>query len=99
MRSASRSKGIYHDILNFTCVLDSPHMVHRSSEYTLLLMTALDDGRKSIAIDNYPLMKEEAIQHFLEAKIQRARLRREKAWEELSRSAMAFQQAGSPGKL
>ena len=59
-------KGVYHTNTFLQVELESPHLLG-GIPYTmheLIVMEALDDGAKSFAIDEFPVMDPEAVEEF-----------------------------------
>ena len=65
--------------------LASPHLLSGadSEPFDIVVMKALDDGVRSLAIDEFPEMTEDAIEQFWIEKVERHRSAREEAFAKL----------------
>jgi hypothetical protein len=62
--------GVFHKNTLMTVELSSPHLLEASSSlHDVIVMTDLDDGVKSFAIDEFPVMDEDAIEEFYERRV------------------------------
>ena len=79
--SAASSKGVFHDNWFITLELTSPHLIldngATSTVRDTIVMKSHDDGLLSFAIDKYPKMKPEAIDAYMQIKIEAHKARRE----------------------
>lgn len=83
-------EGIYHQNRVLNLELSSPHFMSggRTENFTMVVLTHHDDGAKSIAIDEFPVMREEAIEDFYIAKVKKRRVARDLSFVRLKLKAL-----------
>jgi hypothetical protein len=100
--SAHQENGIFHKNTMLTLELSSPHFNSASDTeiFDVVVMTHHDDGVKSIAISEFPVMAEASIESFWIQKVEEKRIAREEAFRRLEVRAVlqARQPAHSEGK-
>eukprot|EP01138_Halocafeteria_seosinensis_P000890 gb/GECG01000913.1/.p1 GENE.gb/GECG01000913.1/~~gb/GECG01000913.1/.p1 ORF type:complete len:268 (+),score=23.63 gb/GECG01000913.1/:1-804(+) len=64
--AAAKQKGVYHMNTFLQVELESPYLLGGipSTMHEIIVMEALDDGAKSFAIDEFPVMDPEAVEEF-----------------------------------
>ena len=82
---AATQRGVFHDNTFLELELASPHLLSGadSEPFDIVVMKALDDGVRSLAIDEFPEMTEDAIEQFWIEKVERHRSAREEAFAKL----------------
>jgi hypothetical protein len=82
---AKTQSGIFHNNTILEVQLSSPYFKSGKSEetYHIIVMTHKEDGIKSFAIDEFPIMKDDAIEEFYIKKVERKRMKREEAFRRL----------------
>ena len=97
--AASQEDGIFHQNTMLTLELSSPHFNSGSDTETfdVVVMTHKDDGIRSIAISEFPVMTEASIETFWVQKVEDKRLAREAAFRRLE--VRALLQAPGSGEL
>jgi hypothetical protein len=64
-------EGIFHNNTFLTLELASPHLLDAASSlHDVIVMADLDDGVRSFAIDEFPVMDEDAIEEFWIRKVE-----------------------------
>ena len=73
--------------------LASPYLLSgaASEPFDIVVMTHLDDGVRSLAIDEFPEMTDDAIERFWIEKVERHRAAREAAFAKLELEAVALE--------
>jgi len=107
--AASEEEGIFHHNTMLTLELASPHFLSGTSteKFELVVMQHKDDGIRSIAIDEFPVMSEAAIEEFWTQKVEEQRALREATFRKLELSALLKRQkaaarlvdTGTPAEL
>lgn len=87
---AYEQEGIFHFNVVLNLELSSPQFLSGMprENFTMVVLTHLNDGAKSIAIDEFPAMQELAIEKFQTEKLKRRRVAREGAFLELEVNAI-----------
>ena len=82
---AAQQDGIFHDNTLLTLELTSPYFNSKklSEEFKMIVMVHKEDGVKALAIDEFPIMDEDAIEEFYIQKIERRRKQREESFRRL----------------
>lgn len=82
---AKTKSGIFHNNTILEVELSSPYFKSGKSKetYNIVVMTHKEDGVKSFAIDEFPVMKDDAIEEFYIKEVERKRGRREEAFRRL----------------
>ena len=77
--SAELDQGIYHENIIFRVILASPYFKSGNSteEFELVVMTHKTDKVKTLAIDNFPSMREDAIEEYWIKKVEHSRKEKE----------------------
>ena len=95
--SAAKQHGVFHDNVFLTVRLASPHLAVAAAGTTssggapattvheVMVMTSLEDGVKSFAIDEFPEMDDDAVEEFLIRKIEKRRRDREESFAQIER--------------
>jgi hypothetical protein len=68
---AASQEGVYHNNTLLTLTLASPHLLDgfATSEHQVIVMADLEDGVRSFAIDQFPIMEPDAIEEFWMRKV------------------------------
>jgi hypothetical protein len=68
---AATQEGVYHNNTLLTLTLASPHLLDGfpTSEHQVIVMADLEDGVRSFAIDQFPIMEPDAIEEFWMRKV------------------------------
>ena len=82
---AATQRGVFHDNTFLELELASPHLRSGAGadSFDVVVMRALDDGVRSLAIDEFPEMTDDAIERFWIEKVERHRSAREEAFAKL----------------
>lgn len=77
--SAARQEGVYHANTLLALELGSPHLLDGAPSTTVrvVVMADLEDGVRSFAIDDFPVMEPAAIEEAWEGKVEAGRAARE----------------------
>jgi hypothetical protein len=88
--SADEVDGLFHMNIMLHLELECPHFASRrlKESYHMIVMTHKEDNVTTLAIDEFPVMDEDAVEEFYIRKVERRRELREKAFEELETEAM-----------
>lgn len=72
---AATQEGVYHNNTLLTLELGSPHFLDGvpTSVHKVIVMADLEDGVRSFAIDQFPVMEPDAIEEFWMRKVDRHR--------------------------
>ena len=72
---AATQEGVYHNNTLLTVELASPHLLDGlpSASFKIIVMADLEDGVRSFAIDQFPIMEPDAIEEFWMRKVDRHR--------------------------
>ena len=99
--SAREEDGLFHDNLVLTLALASPHFASGKSEeeFEVVVMTHKEDGIKSIAIDEFPIMSESSIEAFYERRVVANGKEREEAFRRLEIEAIFGNEIGLESAL
>ncbi len=83
--AAREHDGIFHRNILLELELSSPHFKSGmlTENFNLILMEHKDDGTRSIAIDEFPLMNENDLEQFYEKKIRAKRVNREELFRRM----------------
>lgn len=97
IHSAELLDGIYHVNMIMKLELSSPYYKSKkeSEIYELIVMRHKEDGIKSIAIDEFPVMEEHAIEEYYILKIKEKRKLREESLRRLQIEWLYFDHAAS----
>lgn len=89
---AAEQDGIFHFNTLLQLELSSPHFKSGKpvEEYKMIVMEHKEDGIKSLAIDEFPVMDEDAIEEFYIRKIERRRKQREESFRRLELEAQLY---------
>lgn len=89
---AAEQDGIFHYNTLLTLELASPHFKSgkASEEFKMIVMLHKEDGVRSLAIDEFPVMNEDAIEEFYIRKIEKRRKQREEAFRRLELEAQLY---------
>lgn len=89
--SASQLEGVFHDNIVLELELSSPYFKSGKSteSFSLIVMTHKEDGTKSIAIDEFPVMNDDSIYEFQIEKIKRKRKQKADILIEMEEDAIA----------
>lgn len=89
---AAEQDGIFHYNTLLTLELGNPHFKSKKSteEFKMIVMLHKDDGVRALAIDEFPVMDEDAIEEFYIRKIERRRKQREESFRRLEIEAKLF---------
>ena len=92
--AASHESGIFHDNTLLTLQLASPHFQSKQKweTFEVIIMTHKDDGVRSFAIDEFPVMDEDAIESFWVDKMERKKVEREDTFRRLEIQALLHKQ-------
>lgn len=92
--SASTKDGIYHDNIILKVELSSPYFKSgkQIELFEFIVMTHKADKMKTIAIDEFPVMLEDAIEEFTIRKIEEKRRRRQETLREMELSSIMTEQ-------
>ena len=100
--SAATQTGVFHFNYFLKLTMASPHFKDGkpTASFDVMVMRNLEDGVFSFAIDEFPVMDDDAIEEFWIRKVERHRKERDEAFKELEREALEEEQAAeaSPGK-
>jgi hypothetical protein len=90
---AAEQDGIFHFNTLLTLELASPHFKSgkMTEEYRMIVMLHKEDGVRSLAIDEFPMMDDDAIEAFYIRKIERRRKEREEAFRRLELEAQLYE--------
>jgi len=90
---AAEQDGIFHFNTLLTLELESPHFKSKKSveEYKMIVMLHKEDGVKALAIDEFPVMDEDAIEEFYIRKIENRRKQREESFRRLEIEAQLYE--------
>eukprot|EP00941_MAST-03F_sp_MAST-3F-sp1_P006543 g6543.t1 len=85
--SAATQKGVFHDNLHLTVHLSSPYLKGGKewTQHEVMVMTSMEDGVKSFAIDNFPEMEEDAVEEFWIKKVDEHRRWREESFAKIEK--------------
>jgi len=88
--AASEEDGIFHQNTMLTLELASPHFLSgtNTEKFEVVVMEHKDDGIRSIAIDEFPVMSEAAIEEFWVQKVEEQRVQREATFRKLELTAL-----------
>lgn len=88
IKAAFSQKGVFHDNIHLTLELSSPHLVDGpSSTHSVMVMTSLEDGVQSFAIDDFPVMDEDAVEEFWIKRVEARRRLREESFARIEKAA------------
>ena len=92
---AAEQDGIFHFNTLLSLELSSPHFKSKktSEEFKMIVMVHKEDGVKALAIDEFPVMDEEAIEEFYILKIEKRRKQREESFRRLEIEARLHETA------
>ena len=90
IESAATQTGVFHFNYFLELRLASPHFKdgQPAQTFDVMVMRNLEDGIFSFAIDEFPVMDEDAIEEHWIEKVERHRKEREAAFAELEREAL-----------
>lgn len=90
IQSASAFDGVFHKNVQLELELASPHFKSGLDKevFHIVVMTHKEDGSKSVAIDEFPVMNEDRINDFLVEKIKRKRKQKKDILLEMEEEAM-----------
>lgn len=99
--SSRQEDGIFHYNTILELRLASPHFASKqtSEAFEVIVMTHKEDGVKSIAIDEFPVMSEAAIETFYAAKVEEKTRQREESFRRLEIEAILNARAGVESTL
>jgi len=88
--SFSEEDGIFHDNIILQLEIASPHFKSKKSVETfeVFVMRHKEDGTRSVAIDEFPAMDEDAIESFWIQKVENKRRDREQAFRRMEIEAL-----------
>lgn len=88
--SAEQKDGIFHDNVVLQLELASPYFKSGkpTEKYEMIVMTHKEDKVKTLAIDEFPVMNEDAIERFWIEKVEEKRIQREKSFRKLELEAL-----------
>lgn len=88
--SSQIQDGIFHNNMILKLELSSPFFRSgRDTEtFDVIVMSHKEDGVKSFAIDEFPVMDEDAIEHFWQLKVERKKIVREESFRRLEIEAL-----------
>ena len=88
--SATKQTGVYHDIITLKIELSSAHFDSGSSSETfdVIVLKSLEDGLWSFAINEFPRMKEHAIEEYWIEMVEKHRQLRESKFLELEEKGL-----------
>lgn len=94
--AAKREEGLYHHNTILTLSLQSPHFASEKEEeaFEIIVMTHKEDGIKSIAINEFPVMSESAIESFYMKKVTQKTRTREESFRRLEIEAVLSARSG-----
>ena len=94
--AARAEEGLYHNNVIMTLELSSPHFASgRPKEiFQVVVMTHKEDKIKSIAIDEFPVMNESAIESFYEKRVDNKERDREESFRRLEIEAITRARLG-----
>jgi len=83
--SARLEEGLYHENLVLSLEMKSAHYASGASEevFEVVVMTHKEDDVKSIAIDEFPIMKDSSIESFYERRVEEKSKEREESFRRL----------------
>ena len=92
--SANFQRGVYHNNTILEIELSSPHFKSGKTieTYSMIVMKHLEDGISSFAIDEFPVMKDDAIEEFYIQKVESKRKKREESFRRLELEAYMSRQ-------
>ncbi len=92
-------EGIFHSNTFLTVDLASPHLLQGSpsSQHRIVVMRDLEDGQRSFAIDEFPVMEPDSIEEFWMRKVDAARLKRELEFRKLEYEYARWEQQQQMG--
>jgi hypothetical protein len=90
--SADEVDGLFHKNILLHLELKSPHFASRKlvENFHMIVMRHKEDNVTTLAIDEFPIMDEDAIEEFYIRKIEERRKLRDQAFDELELEAMEF---------
>jgi hypothetical protein len=99
--SAEKQRGVFHDNVFLSVVLESPHFQDGAlqSKHDVLVMTSLDDGVRSFAIDEFPSMDADAVEEFWIKRVEEHRKLREEVFTRLERDYADSSHTGNSPRL
>jgi hypothetical protein len=85
IQKAYSTEGFWHDNIVISLDLASPYYKSGldSEEFSVVVMTHKDDGARSFAIDEFPVMDADAIERYTNIRIDASRANREEAFRRL----------------
>jgi len=85
VETAHTQRGVFHDNLFMTVSLASPHFDGGASisKHDVIVMRKLEDDVRSFAIDEFPIMDENAIEDFWIQKVEAHRRDRERLFRDM----------------
>lgn len=88
--NAEEEDGIFHDNMIMELELGSPHFINgdRYGIFNVVVMRHKETGHRSLAIDEFPLMDEKAIEKYWIDKVNRKRAEREAAFRQMELEAL-----------
>lgn len=94
--SAYKDDGIFHDNVILNLELSSPHFESglATERFEVFVMTHKEDGVKSFAIDEFPIMDESAIEEFTNLHVARKRKSSEESFRRLELDALNIMRGG-----
>ena len=97
--SARQEDGIFHHNTLLTLELASPFFQSKSDteNFDIVVMKHKEDGIRSIAIDEFPVMNEDAIEKFWINKVEEKKIAREEAFRRLEIQAILNRDSNSNG--
>ena len=89
--------GVFHFNFFLNIELASPHLKdgHPFTTHEVMVMRNLDDGVLSFAIDEFPVMEEDAIEEFWIRKVEQHKKNREASFAEMEREALLEEESAS----
>ncbi|KAA0167752.1 hypothetical protein FNF27_01723 [Cafeteria roenbergensis] len=89
---AANQVGAFHNNTYLTLELSSPHLLHATSSlHDVIVMADLEDGVRSFAIDEFPVMDGDAIEQFWIRKVMETKREREALFRQLEEEAEAYE--------
>lgn len=90
---AAEQDGIFHYNTLLTLELRSPHFKSKkeTEEFKMIVMLHKEDGVRALAIDEFPVMDEDAIEEFYIRKIENRRRQREESFRRLEIEAKLYE--------
>jgi hypothetical protein len=90
---AAEQDGIFHYNTLLTLELSSPHFKSGkpTEEFKMIVLEHKEDGVKALAIDEFPVMDEDAIEEFYIRKIEKRRKQREESFRRLEIEAQMYE--------